>query len=145
MYYCQYCINAVKTGRKYCDCSIAFIIKYRAFSGAGFASWITRRLRSGAVMQLFVPMVFILNSNYRAFQLDRIKQSGRDSYINRRAIQPVFHPSRKNWFPGAASWWSKTDPNKQAKDAYAVYRYIDTASVPLKIKSKSMNCARVRV
>lgn len=104
-------------------CSIAFIIKYRAFSGVGFVSWITRRSRLGAVMQLFVPIVFILNSNYRAFQLDRVKQSGLDSYINRRAIQPVFHPSRKNWFPGTAELVIRTDSNKQAKDAYTVYRH----------------------
>lgn len=102
---------------------ITFITKYRAFSGVGFASWITRRSRPDAVTQLFVPLVFILNSNYRAFQLDRVKQSGLDSYINRRAIQPVFHPSRKNWFPRRGELVNQTATNKQAKDARRLYRH----------------------
>lgn len=91
----------------------------------GFASWIARRSRpvGGAVTQLFVPLVFILNSNYHAFQLDRVKQSSLDSYINRRAIQPVFHPSWKNWFPDATGSEIRTAMNKQAKDAYMAYRH----------------------
>lgn len=71
---------------------------------------------NAAVTQLFTPLVFILNSNYRAFQLDRVKQS--DSYINRRAIQPVFHSSRKNWFPRRGGLESRDEQT----DALTVYQ-----------------------
>jgi hypothetical protein len=58
---------------------------YRAIERRSIRFMDKRRLRAGAVMQLFTSAVFILNSNYRAFQLDRVKQSGLNGFVDRRA------------------------------------------------------------
>lgn len=75
------------------------------------------------VTQLFTPLVFILNSNYRAFQLDQVKQSGRDSYINRRSNRSFIRVGKTGSLWRAESLEIWTAMNKQAKDAFTVYRY----------------------
>lgn len=90
------------------------------------ASW-----RDATVTQLFILPVFILNSNYCAFQLDEVKQSDLDSYINRRAFSSLpFPPSFNRSFirVGKTGSWcgglERDSKSKRAKDTLTVYRSV---------------------